>query len=410
MKIIFFPIDIGIAHIVRSLSIAEELHSRGHKVIFCLPKRKKDIIANSKVKIIEVLSAFPGENLEPKTFTDVKLLRRLVDDELKIIDEFKPDAIVVDYRITALASASARGLKTYLLTHGNVLHTAYIPNFNLPKIIYRIITPIFRLGFSLGLMWYLRPLLKVAQENGSKMGLTKLMKSVDYILPEPEFFYPLKLKNYYRTHYVGSLNWKGFKSKNPLWLNDIHPNGKTLYLTFGGTGYDKQKLIRLASLLVDRGYRVIVSAGTICHINEFPKKKNLYVAQFISGEEACRRVDLVICHGGYGTMIQAVQNKKPVIAIPFNPDQICHALRMQELGVGRCILNLTIADLPKIITLDWRVFENLGKRIDPGQILKEVNTMIRNISLYQTALNNFNKKYPYRDGAKQAADIIEKTI
>jgi hypothetical protein len=42
--ILFLPIEVGLAHITRSLAVAEVLADKSHKVIFALPKRKHSLL------------------------------------------------------------------------------------------------------------------------------------------------------------------------------------------------------------------------------------------------------------------------------------------------------------------------------------------------------------------------------
>ena len=60
--LLFFPVEIGLAHSCRSLAIAEELQARGHRVIFALPKRKQTIIRNSPIPCI-VLSSYLKDDI-----------------------------------------------------------------------------------------------------------------------------------------------------------------------------------------------------------------------------------------------------------------------------------------------------------------------------------------------------------
>ena len=48
--ILFLPIEVGVAHITRSLAIAEDLHMRDYAVLFALPKRKQSLFAKTPLR------------------------------------------------------------------------------------------------------------------------------------------------------------------------------------------------------------------------------------------------------------------------------------------------------------------------------------------------------------------------
>ncbi len=91
-------------------------------------------------------------------------------------------------------------------------------------------------------------------------------------MPEiPEYLPPVNKS--LNINYLGPILWNGFEQKSPQWLKDIKPDGKTIYISFGGTGYDSRKLVDLSIVLIEKGYRVVVSASNIVDISAFPQKK-----------------------------------------------------------------------------------------------------------------------------------------
>jgi len=405
---LFFPVEIGLVHIVRGLSIAEELFSRGHKVYFALPKRKHDLFKSTPISLIDIKSYLNVDNeINIKSFSDFRFLNNLVNQELAMIKKYKPDAIIVDFRISAMAAGLITKTPTYFLSLGESLpYGARLPNPGLSPLLYSLFQPFTGKIYHKVLTRYLKPVMDIVKKHNVHITWDSWFKKIFWILSEPSFYFPPFSKNL-NLSYVGPLSWNGFQNNIPHWLSSIKPNGKTIYVTFGGTGFDKKKLIDLSILLINHSYRVIVSSGTIAYPEDFPKKSNLYVSRFLPGKEISKRVDLMICHGGYGTMIEAIQNNTPVLSVPFNPDQIIHGWRMQELGVVKCLFKVSLPDLKEIFTFNWKQIEEKGKKLNIETVAKEAENILQNIHTYKTALINFNKKYPYKNGAKQAADIIE---
>ncbi len=408
---LFFPVEIGLAHIVKPLTVAEELHARGHRIIFALPKRKHHLFSNSTVKLADIKTYSESDStIRIKRFTGYEFQQKLIQEELTLIEKYQPDALVVDFRISALAAGLIKHKPMFFLGLGETMpYGCKLPNPGIPSFIHRVMSPFFRFVYYTVLTYYLREIMRLVKEYGIHISWNKWFRSIKWILSEPEFYLPVNKKNL-TIAYTGPLSWNGFKNSLPDWFSKINPDGKTVYLTFGGTGFDKKKLVDLSILLVQNNFRVIVSSGSIAKVSDFPIMKNLFVAQFLPGREITKRVDLMICHGGYGTMIEAIHNNTPIIAVPFNPDQIVHGLRMQELGVAQCLFSFSFQDLRSIMKLDWAAIERKGQQLPIETIRNEVQFMLKNISKYKQALKNFNEKYPYKNGAKQAADIIEKTL
>lgn len=406
---IFFPIEIGLAHILRSYSVADELSKRGHRAIFAIPKRKHYLFqAGGNVELVDIDSYIEDDfKVKMSAFREKEFVRRMLDLEIALIRKYHPVAVIVDFRLTALAASEICGVKTFSITNGDALpHGSYLPNPGFHPILFRLGMPLIQKVFDLGTRLFLRPLLVALHERKPDITQDQWFRKVEYIVPEP--------KNYFAPcasdltiHYVGPLFWNQFDSPIPSWLSNINRDGKTIYLTFGGTGFDKQKLRDLAYKLVESGYRVVVTTGSICDPKDIEARDNLFVAKFLPGDKVSQKVDLVVCHGGYGTMTDAVKAGIPMLAIPFNPDQILHATRMEELGVGKCLLKINIIDVIKIFTLDWKWIENKGKEIPIETVVAGAGRMLANVEAYKVSINKFNKEYPSESGASEAVNIIE---
>ena len=75
----------------------------------------------------------------------------------------------------------------------------------------------------------------------------------------------------------------------------------------------------------------------------------IYIESFIDGDLVMQESDLVICHGGNGTIYQALLHGKPIIGIPTIPDQKFNMRRVKSLGFGMSISLESFYDNPKIL-------------------------------------------------------------
>lgn len=406
--IIFFPIEIGIAHLTRSLAIAQELSKRKHKIIFAVPARKQKFVREAGITPHLIKSLSLSDDLSfLKKFKDFSYLTSLAKEELSLLEKYRPNCVVVDFRLTAVAASAAKQISTVFITgSGGLPYGCYLPNPGFPEVLHSITSPFIQKIVWSAKMKYLTLLAKLAQFLGSKDTEDTLFRKMVYIVPEAKSYLP-PLDKRTAIHHVGPIFWEGFDHYKPSWLDEIKPDGKTIYLTFGGTGFDGDKLIDLSKALIEKGYRVVVSSSTIAKINNFPKDKNLFVSPYVSGFAISRRVDLVICHGGYGTMMQAALSGKPVVAIPFNPDQYLHALRFQELGLGKTLVHFHPSMLLNFYRSNWQAFQDSGSSVPLAKIVETVEEVLDKKDTYSRSIAKFREKISKGNSVKKSADIIE---
>ena len=64
---------------------------------------------------------------------------------------------------------------------------------------------------------------------------------------------------------------------------------------------------------------------------------NVFVTDFLPGEDAARRADLVVCNGGSPTTSQALLAGVPVIGVPSNLDQHLNMTYLARAGAGATV-------------------------------------------------------------------------
>ncbi len=401
--------EVGLAHISRTLAVAEELHKRKHKVLFALPKRRQHIFKKSTVQFVDIHGYIDRESIEiVKVVKDNRKIARAIRDELELIDEYKPDAVIVDTRLTVLFSAALRKAKVFSLGGSDgVPGFSYVPANIFPRINV-VIKPVLRVIATSMLKNVLRSLHSVAAKFGSLNNLENIINKTVFIVPEIETYFPFNHKSNLQIYYVDPISWNGFNTELPKYLYQLKPDGKTVYVTFGGTGFDGDKLISISKTLLKNGFKVIVTTGELVPTSSFPKDKNLFVSKFLPGQEVVKHVDLVVCHGGYGTVMEAILAGKPVINIPFNPDQLLQSGRITELGLGESIVHLNFKDIINILNFSWDKVQTMVERVTADELILNVKKIIENYKFYQENIKNLTSRIHKKDGAVESADIIER--
>ncbi len=408
-KILFFPVESGLAHITRSLAIAEELKKRRHEVIFAITPNKQTFIKKSGIRTVDLPECLSETDFVTNInkLKDKVFIANLVKEDLKVLNTIKPDAVVVDFRPPSTAAAVLYNRPAFFLTgSGGLPFGCHIPNPQLPNFLFSLIESLLQKAVWRAKFQFLEPVLTVAQQYDNTITFDSFYQKMIYIVPEISTYLP-RVAREISIFYTGPIIWPGFERYQPRWLDTLKPSGKTIYLTFGGTGFDKEKLINTAVELTKIGYTVVVSTGTIAEVSDFPQMENLFVEKYVSGNEIVKKVDLVVCHGGYGTLIQAVLAGKPTVSIPFNPDQLLHSLRFRELGLGECLFSF---DFSILFGINWQRLMDLGKRISTKQIVIAIEQVLARKEIYQQAIDRFRQQFSDIPGHIVAADVIENQL
>lgn len=124
----------------------------------------------------------------------------------------------------------------------------------------------------------------------------------------------------------------------PDWLDG--PRDRPLaYLTLGTIFGRSDVLADSARQLVSAGFDVVIGAGhhrKLSDLSDLPE--NVRVEGFLPQHRVLPKVDLVVHHGGTGTMLAALAAGVPQIVRPQAADQFLNAARLAETGVGRSVV------------------------------------------------------------------------
>ena len=69
-----------------------------------------------------------------------------------------------------------------------------------------------------------------------------------------------------------------------------------------------------------------------------PQPENVHVERYIPQSELLPRCDLVISHGGSGTLLGALSAGVPIVAVPQGADQFLNAEAIVRAGIGLRIM------------------------------------------------------------------------
>jgi UDP:flavonoid glycosyltransferase YjiC (YdhE family) len=119
-----------------------------------------------------------------------------------------------------------------------------------------------------------------------------------------------------------------------------------VYVTMGGTAQGLPSLRTIVSRLGELDADAVVVSGP--HIDEDelgPLPDNVMPLRFTSlAASYIRAADLVVCHGGHTTLMEAICLGTPALCVPQQPEQERNAQRLELLGVGQVVSPAALAD------------------------------------------------------------------
>ena len=125
----------------------------------------------------------------------------------------------------------------------------------------------------------------------------------------------------------------------PAWMREL-PSRPTVYLTLGSVFplESGDLFARVISGVGDMPVTLIVTVGPEIDPDDFgPQPPNVRIEHWIPQAPLLSHCDLVISHGGSGSVIGALAHGLPLVVIPMGADQPHNAERCKALGVARIL-------------------------------------------------------------------------
>ncbi len=124
----------------------------------------------------------------------------------------------------------------------------------------------------------------------------------------------------------------------PTWVSDL-PNQPVVYATMG-TAFNQVPGILEAILvgLRDEPITLIMTTGRDRDPASFgPQPSHVHIERYVPQSLLFPRCDLVLTHGGSGTVMTALDHGLPMVLVPVSADQPDNARRCEQIGVAHVI-------------------------------------------------------------------------
>lgn len=376
-KILFFPLSNVLGHLTRTLALAEEFEAQGHEVYLAASRTCSSIIKvlPATIRVLPTPEMYAAAtrsfgrilhyregaandraNLECADRIDPSELRRrgrrlvqMVRRDKAIIAEVRPDAIITDYRFTA----ALIGLRP----QQRLFHISHILGY--PSYYRRV----------LGVHFF--PL------NSGHI-LVPGIRKIEYGSRRPECRTAER-----RESLCGMFRWRGWSRLLP---RSPAPPPADVFLFFGSTGNGQQIVPWLLSH-IPQNYRI---SGIAPRPIAGPQRRGAFIAQRGELASFLERSEVVFCHGGHGTVMECILERRPMCIFPYNIEQLEIGRRIEELGLGLLVK---------------RPFDQLGSE-DLGEIIEKV----RSDGRIRSNLERCSELLRRRDGPRHAVATVLRSL
>jgi len=375
-------------HAFPAIALARALGGRGHEVVVETWEHWREAVENAGLGFAaaQEYKAFPppppGSDEGPSAADAARGL-------VPLLEEMRPDVVVSDILTLAPAlAAEVAGIRrATLIPHVYPVHQPGLPFFAFGARPPR--TPVGR-----GLWRAAEPILTAGLRRGRRelnqtraaVGLVPLEElhgglSTDLVLVGtfPQLEYPRRWPAH--THVVGPLV---FELEQPD--VEVPPGDDPLVVVAPSTAQDPDgRLVRVAlEALADEPVRVLATTNKRGEpLPDAPA--NAVVVDWLSYSQAMPIADVVVCHGGHGTVCRALAAGVPVVCCPAVGDMAENGARVQWSGAG--------------LMLPWRLTNPAGLRVVVRRLLDEPS--------FAGAAAGFASWARENDGSEHAAGLVE---
>ena len=403
--LLFTPTSNVLAHVGRCVILARELQRRGHRVAFAgLPKYLADsnVVSPGEFECYDLPDFDLEEGLEILRTVRKRPSNRAIEAniaaEQRLFATLKPRAVIVDFRPTVYISARLQRLPLIALLGGRWLYQyaatpyaafrTYAHYAVLSKLVGTrgadwLMPPLQRLA----MRYKMRPMARAFKRHGLPPRSTPWDMLVgDYnLVLDTDLMCPTKpLPHNFAK--VGPIFWSPAESLPP-WVPELQQRRPLIYVTMGSTAHPA--LFR-ALLQVFRGLRahVLMTTGGQIALRAEEIPPNVRVEKYLPGEQVMAHVDLVIHHGGAGTVYQTISAAKPSIAVATHFEQEIVGGILATQGAG---IFLTMRDVLR----------------HPGMLKHAVETMLQEPSAFEKSIRTLQAELQRYNPVPRAADHIE---
>lgn len=342
-RILFVAEAVTLAHVGRPAALMSSVDLNRFDLYFACDRRSHRFVDPAAGTLLDIGSldsrVFSERLRQGRPVFQTEELRTAVAADTALIEQVAPDLVIGDFRLSL--SVSARLAQVPYATVTNAYWSPYAPRRTLPLPVlpWTKHVPLALAQFAFDrvqarvLKPHCQPLNKVRAEHGLPAlpnDLRRVYTDADHVLyADSPTLFPLPGAPANHRH-LGALLWSP-PVPLPPWWHEVPTDRPLAYVTMGSSG--------AAGLLDDvldglAGLGLNIMASTAGAARPARTGRKVWLADYLPGEAAAARADLVICNGGSPTSQQALAAGKPVLGVCGNMDQFLNMRGLTAAGVG----------------------------------------------------------------------------
>jgi UDP:flavonoid glycosyltransferase YjiC (YdhE family) len=416
MKVLFTPMAASsLAHMTRLFAIADEMKKRGHKVLFTSSSDRVSFINGHGYDVYHhTYSPINFNDPKDQSLNYIKDNRKSFEEwfkiEIEAAQEFKPNVVITSPGFLGPHVTYKTGIPTVAILNAPYLAESVgilglsLTKSNVKNIFLRsLLKPLFEKKFTNQYLHEVLEIYKVLEIDFFGDNRKALYEKMDIIIPSIYELEPIKPKS--SKYYSGPLFWKGFEKKYSVEeqeIKNLKKRRKLIYLSFGGSIFNKDFYNVILGIIGKLPYAFVVSTGPNVSIKElYYNKDNTLVYQFVPGLKMCEMADLLVNTGSHGTIMQALKFGKPIICMPCNIDQSYFAYRIEELGIG---ININKTSLTKFS--ERESYYKLNSKL-PDELKEAIEKILTNPKYTNNAITLSKQIKQHGNAAKNICYYVE---
>ena len=113
--------------------------------------------------------------------------------------------------------------------------------------------------------------------------------------------------------------------------------GPFVYGTLGTVYNSRRRLGTFVDAIGLGGWSGLVTVSRTIDPSGFKAWPSVAIEQFVPQAAVLERADVVVCHGGLGTVLGAIETATPMVIVPLGADQLANAEIARRLGVAMVV-------------------------------------------------------------------------
>jgi UDP:flavonoid glycosyltransferase YjiC (YdhE family) len=363
-RVLFVAEAVTLAQMVRLRVLAGALPPARYEVHFASARFPDLVFAGT------TFARWPIRSLAPETVDravsrggriyDRETLAAYLEDDMRVLRAVRPALVVGDLRWSlAIAAPLARVPLAALINAYWSPHAARdgfpLPDHPIVRLVgVRLAAQHFQRALPLVFRWFAGPVndLRRLHRLPPVGDLPALLTHGDHVLhPDiPGLVDTPGAPASHRT--LGAVDWAP-PVELPPWWPSLDPGAPTAYVTLGSSGRVDLLPLVVQGLAAAGVQCLVATAGRIApQALRIGRGARIHVAEYLPGDQAAARADLVVSNGGSTTGYQALAAGRPVVGIASNLDQYLAMSAIQRAGAGVLLRagNLGAADVRRAVT------------------------------------------------------------